>query len=364
MWEAPLKLVDCDIHNNVPALEALFPYLSEHWVEYGTESAFRGPVEAAYPKNAPTTVAPMWRDGAAAPGTSLELLRSQLLDPLDVGCGILNCTYGVDSIRNPDTACQMASAVNEWQVAEWLDPEPRLRASIVVTPQLPAMAAKEIERAGRDRRFVQVLLPVRSALPYGNRNFHPLFEAAERTGLAVALHFGGAPGGPPTSSGWTSHYLEDYVGMAQVFQTQVLSMIGEGVFDRFPDLRVVCVEGGFTWLPALLWRIDKVWKGLRRDVPWVRRPPSEYVAEHFRFTTQPLDLPPSPEQVAEVLGAVDAERLLLFSTDYPHWHFDSLENAVPAALPAAARTAILAGNATAFYRLDGVTAGAEREEVH
>ncbi|HEX4216389.1 MAG TPA: amidohydrolase family protein [Candidatus Dormibacteraeota bacterium] len=359
-----MKLVDCDIHNTVPGLPALFPYLSEHWVEYGGESAFKGPVEAAYPGNAPTTVAPMWRNGAAPPGTSLELLRSQLLDPLDIGCGILNCSYGADSIRNPDTACQVAAAVNEWQVAEWLDPEPRLRASVVVPSQLPAMAAKEIERVGRDRRFVQVLLPVRSAAPYGNRNFHPIFEAAQRMGLAVALHFGGAPGGPPTSSGWTSHYLEDYVGMAQVFQTQLLSLIGEGVFDRFPDLRVVCVEGGFTWLPAMLWRIDKVWKGLRRDVPWVRRPPSEYVAEHIRFTTQPLDLPGSADQVGEVLGAMPAERLLLFSTDYPHWHFDGLDEAVPAALPAALRPAVLAGNATAFYRLDVAMTQGDREEAH
>ena len=123
---------------------------------------------------------------------------------------------------------------------------------------------------------------------------------------------------------------------------------------------MVCVEGGFTWLPALLWRIDKVWKGLRRDVPWVRRLPSEYVAEHIRFTTQPLDLPDSVEETAARVGAMEAERLLMFSTDYPHWHFDGLDEAVPAALLAG-----LAGGAgrtaAAFYRLGGAVTEGDRE---
>lgn len=346
-----MNLVDCDIHNAVPNVEALFPYLARHWVQYCRESAFRGPVDTAYPPHAPTSVAPIWRTEDAAVGTSVAAVRRQLLDPLAIDCGILTCAYSIDSIHHPDTAVQMAAAVNDWQVAEWLDPEPRLRASLVVPSRQPEMAAREIDRLGGDRRFVQVLLPVRSAMPYGNRNYHPIFEAAERNGLAIGLHFGGAPGNPPTSSGWPSFYLEDYAGMAQVFQTQLLSMIAEGVFDRFPGTRVACIEGGFTWLPAMLWRVDKVWKGLRRDVPWVRRPPSEYVVEHVRFTTQPLDAPPGSEQLADVIADMGADQLLLFATDYPHWHFDELDQAIPEALPERLRPAVLAGNARAFYGL-------------
>jgi predicted TIM-barrel fold metal-dependent hydrolase len=348
---AAVGLIDCDLHNTVPRIDALFPYMAAHWVDYCRESAFKGPVDTAYPAGAPTTVAPLWRDGGGLAGGSVARMREQLLDPLRVRLGILNCVYGVESIHNPDTAAQVASAVNDWQVAEWLDPEPRLLASIVVPSRHPEMAAQEIERCAGDRRFVQVLLPVRSAAPYGNRNYHPLFAAAERHGLPVALHFGGAPGNPPTSSGWPSFYFEEYAGMAQVFQSQVLSLIAEGVFDRFPNLRIVCAEGGFSWVPALLWRFDKVWKGLRRDVPWVRRLPSEYVAEHLRFTIRPLDLPPGADAFESVIEDLDSDQLLLFGSDYPHWHFDTLEEAIPGDLPAGVRQAVLVDNARAFYGL-------------
>ena len=38
--------------------------------------------------------------------------------------------------------------------------------------------------------------------------------------------------------------------MTQVFQAQVISLVAEGIFDQFPELRVVLIESGFTWLPA------------------------------------------------------------------------------------------------------------------
>lgn len=338
-------MIDCDVHDEVPGVEALFPYLSAHWLEYCRQSAFHGPVDTAYPPHAPTSVGPLWRDREPRPATSVEAVRDQLLDPLGVDLAVLNCTYAVESIHNPDTAAAIAAAVNDWQRVEWLDREPRLRASIVVPSQQPEMAAVEIDRVAPDGRFVQVVVPVRSAMPYGNRHFHPLFEAAARHRLVVALHFGGAPGNPPTGAGWPSYYLEDLVGMAQIFQTQLLSLISEGTFDRFPDLRVACVEGGFTWVPSLLWRLDKEWKGLRRDVPWVRRPPSEYIRERVRFTTQPLDAPPGDGALARLLGDTDLAPLLLFATDYPHWHFDTLDQAVPRELPAAR----LDTNAREFY---------------
>src|SRR5262249_56116022 len=103
---------------------------------------------------------------------------------------------------------------------------------------------------------VRVVCPVGPEAQDGHGRYLPIFEAAARHNLVVSLQFGGAPGNPPTGSGWPSYYIEEYVGMAQVFQTQVLNLVVEGVFDRFSNLRVALVEGGWTWLPSLMWRID------------------------------------------------------------------------------------------------------------
>jgi predicted TIM-barrel fold metal-dependent hydrolase len=245
----------------------------------------------------------------------------------------------------------MAAAVNDWLIAEWLEKEPRLRASLVVPTHVPEMAAREIDRVGGHPGFVQVLLPVRSEAPYGNRRYLPIFEAAVRNNLVVSLQFGGSPGNPPTGSGWPSYYIEEYVGMAQVFQTQVLSLIVEGVFDRFPELRLALVESGWTWLPSLMWRIDKDWKGLRREVPWNTQVPSAYIRERMRVSLQPMDGPDDPAKLLQMIDQLGSDDLLMFSTDYPHWHFDEPAQALPAGLRPTLRSKILRDNARAFYQL-------------
>ncbi|MBX6772169.1 MAG: amidohydrolase family protein [Chloroflexi bacterium] len=345
-------MIDCDIHNTPASVEVLFPYLAPHWREYISQSAFKGPVDTAYPPRAPVTVDPALRtpDGPP-PGTTLDTVRSQVLDRRGVEVGILTCAYAVESVHNPDAAAALARAINDWQIAEWLEPEPRLRASIVVASQQPAMAAQEVERVGGHPGFVQVFLPVRSRVLYGDRQYYPLYEAAVRHDLAIGIHFGGAPGNPPTPSGWPSYYLEEYVDMAAVFQSQLLSLIVEGVFDKFPTLRVVLIESGWSWLPGFLWRVDKEWKGLRREVPWNHQFPSEYVRQHVRFTWQPADLPSDPQQLAAVIAAMESEELLLFSSDYPHRHDEGEGEALLATLPTPLRLKITRENARAFYRL-------------
>ena len=67
-------------------------------------------------------------------------------------------------------------------------------------------------------------------------------------------HAFGSYGNPITGTGWPSFYLEDHVGPAQAMQANVVSMVTEGVFERFPTLKFVSVENGFGWIPSLMWR--------------------------------------------------------------------------------------------------------------
>ncbi len=350
--QVAVPTIDCDLHNEVPNIAALYPYLPVFWREHIEGTLFKGPVDKAYPPNAPTSRRPGSEppDGGP-PGSDLATLRAQALDSPGVEIGLLNCAYAVDGLRNPDAAIALARAANDWQIAEWLDKEPRLRASIVVPSQMPAEAAREIERVGAHPGFVQVSLPARSHHPYGNRLYHPLWEAIARHDLVGGIHFGGAPGNPPTPSGWPSTFFEEYIGMAQVVQTQVVSLISEGTFDQFPTLRVALIEGGWTWLPSFMWRFDKEWRNLRRLVPWVRRAPSAYIREHIRLTVQPLDAPPDAAHLRDILEQSGAGDLLMYGSDYPHRHRAAPEDVLLPLLGEEAARNIWAGNARAFYRL-------------
>jgi uncharacterized protein len=345
-------VIDCDVHNVVGPIATLEPYLDRHWREVIATSQFAGPTDQAHPPNLESSLRGDLEPVAGQPpGRTLQGLREQLLDRLDVQLAILGCDYGVESVRNPDAAAALATAVNDWQVREWLEPEPRLRAAIVVPSGQPAAAVAEIERRVDDPRFVAVYLPVRSAVPYGNRQWWPLWEVIARRGLVAELHFGGSTGVAPTASGWPSSWLEEYVDMPSAFASQLTSLVAEGTLDRFPELRISLIESGFGWLPAFLWRFDKGWRGLRREIPWTRRLPSAYVRDHVRVSLQPVDGPSDPAVLERVIDQLGSDRMLMFSTDYPHRHSAEELDAVPGGLGAALRERLLDTNAREHYRL-------------
>jgi uncharacterized protein len=345
------RAIDADVHCTVPSIRALFPYLSEYWIETVEQTGFKGATDTYYPSGSALSARPGSVPEGGPAGSSLDLLREQVLNAQDVEVAILNCAYAVDGIKNPYGAAAVASAVNDWLINEWLDKEPRLRASIVITPQYPDLAVKEIDRVGGHPGFVQIFLPGRSERPYGNRRYFPIFEAAVRHQLVAGIQFGGAPGTPPTASGWPTYYAEEVVGMSHIFQTQLTSLVSEGTFAEFPELRVTMVEGGWTWLPSLMWRLDKNWKGLRREIPWTTMAPSEYIREHVRFTTQPVDAPANRKLLRQIVDQLGSDDLLLYSTDYPHWHADDSDGTLPIDLTAERRRKIMSENARAWYRL-------------
>jgi predicted TIM-barrel fold metal-dependent hydrolase len=138
--------------------------------------------------------------------------------------------------------------------------------------------------------------------------------------------------------------------LPQIGQSNVVSLVFEGVFERFPDLKVAFVEYGFSWLLPLLWRMDREWKNFRYDTPWVKRPPAEYVREHLRFATQPMDEPDKVEDLWKLLELLGGEELLMFSSDYPHYDNDN-PRVTLAKLPEGTRERVAGENAFAFFGL-------------
>jgi predicted TIM-barrel fold metal-dependent hydrolase len=346
-----LAVIDCDIHNDVPGDETLYRYLPDRWRRYHEMIGLRGYYGTSYPRaNRNAARLDAWPPSGLLPGSDLEFMRSQLLDAWDLEYGILNCLRAAGRQQNLEYGAALARALNEWQIEAWLEPEPRLRASIVVPYDDGDLAAEEIDWASQHPGFVQALVTARTSEPLGRRKYWKLYEAAVRNDLPVGIHFGGTGGRPITGAGWPSHYIEDHAGMPQAFQAQVISLVCEGVFERFPDLKIVLIEGGFAWIPPMAWRLDRSWQRLREEVPYLKRPPSEYIAKHFWITTQPMEEPPRARYLDQLLEQLDANDRLLFSTDYPHWDFDAPDQAISTHLPRDLRRQILAENARILYR--------------
>lgn len=351
--EHPRKtaIIDTDVHILMPDSQTMLRFLPQKWHRHHKIVGSRVYVGSGYPR-----LHNMRRDAftpsGGQPGTELGFLQEQLLDEWEIDYGMLTPLMGAGGQLHLEYGAALAQAVNDWQAEDWVALEPRLRGSILVAYEDGDLAAQEIDRMGDHPKFVQVLLASRTRAPLGHRKYWKMYEAAERHDLPIAIHFGGRGGGPITGAGWPSHYIEDHIGASQAVQNQVASFVYEGIFERFPALKIVIIECGFAWLAPLMWRLDECWRRLGEEVPNVQRPPSEYIREHFWVSTQPVEEPPDPAYFEQLLEQIDMNDKVMFATDYPHWDFDAPNQALPAGLDVELRQAIMAENARNLYCLD------------
>ena len=353
-----LAIADCDIHPRPAGTgmggvsRTLFPYLSKRWQEhvqlYGVtynQPWQKGP---AYPKGQPqASRRDAWPPGDL-PGSSLEFMAAQHLDPNNVEFGLLNPLTSGQGARNLDLSAAITHATNEWQIAEWTSRDKRLRGSVVVPYEDPPAAAKEIALRAGDANFAQVLLLTRTAAPLGQRRYWPIYAAAAEARLPIGIHAFGYGGWPITAAGWGSYYIEEMVGHAQAQQAALASLILEGVFDRWPGLNVVLIEGGFAWAAAFAWRLDRHWARLRSELPDLQRKPSDYLRSNVWFTTQPVEEPEPRQHLAEAIEWIGWDRIL-FATDYPHWDFDDPAHALPLRMTEDQKRMLFRDNARAVF---------------
>ena len=351
-----LAIVDCDIHPAYRTPADLHPFLPARWREHMTtfgEHLRQGlSGQLAWPRMMASGMRVDAFPEQGPPGSDLALMRAQHLDPNGVEYGMLmQLSRGGMEERNLEFAAALSRAVNDWQLETFVKPEPRLRAGIVVPQEDAAFAVSEIERRADDARFVQILISPRSSDPLGHRRYWPIYAAAQAADRPIALHVQGFSGGhASTASGWPTYYMQEHYAASSGMQNTLTSLVFEGVFERFPRLKVVLIEGGFAWAPALCWRMDKHWERLRQETPHLKRPPSEYLRAQCWFTSQPIEEPENAAHLADVIGWLGWDRLM-FSTDYPHWDFDHPREVFKFPLTEAQKAMVFRDNAKALYGL-------------
>jgi uncharacterized protein len=351
-----MPIVDCDVHPMYERLEDLAPYLSASWWRHFEDRGVRTYARARDRYNHPNKTyrvdALPERGGAAGSDPDFTLATHVL--PFGIAAALLlpQQPYGVTAWGNPDAVYAFLAASNDYFRDAWVGHDDRYTLAVTISPHDPAAAAREVRRHAGQPGIVGIQLLLMDRM-MGDASFDPIYEAACETGLPVAVHQSGSEGCYYTSQavagGVPRSYGERHVVLTQVGGANLVDMIVSGTFERFPQLQVVMVEWGFSWLSPLLARMDLFWERDPGAAPLVKRRPSDYAREHFTFTTQPLDEVETRQERAALFGPEGLDKMLLFSSDYPHYDTDDPGFVIRSRIPAAIREAVCYGNAVRVF---------------
>jgi predicted TIM-barrel fold metal-dependent hydrolase len=354
----PVRIVDTDVHPT-PRAGELAPFIPEPFRSRLAQRAdgagspvYYDAPDFAHSMAMRTDTFPA--DGNFA-GSDPDLLFRQLI--LDAGSdiAILGPTNGSPG-QTEEEIHALAVATNLWQDRCWLDGvnnwHQRYRGSIVAAIEAPEPAAREIETWAGHEYFSQVLINAEPRPAWGDPRYDPVWAAAARHDIPVACHLGRGRYNelPMSPVGFMTYNHDLMVSYSMLAANQVMSLIFDGVFDRFPTLRIVFIEHAFNWILPLMWRMDAIYAAHGVPESGLRRKPSEYVKDNIWFTTQPLDYPEDKLELANALEWMEADKILLFSSDYPHWTFDDPQW-VAKHLPDRMRDAIMFQNGIDLFHL-------------
>lgn len=292
------------------------------------------------------------REGMKNPKARLVDMDSEGIDVAVLFGGGLGGT--IPALEDAALANELARARNTW-VAEYCAENPaRLKGTAVLPQQDPAAAVAELRRAVTDLGFVGVsLLPNLRDRHMGDPYFFPLYEEAERLNIPICVHmFLGRYGSEATGTLRVDKFFYSHLFGHTFEQMIALSVVlGEGVLDRFPNLRFVFLESGAGWLPYWFYRLDEHYEVLGNQVPELKTMPSKLLERgqlYFSCEADETELP----RVIEAIG----DDWIVFASDYSH--FDSrfpgasepiVENKL---ISDASKRKILNDNARRLYSLD------------
>jgi uncharacterized protein len=323
-------IVDCDVHPMVDDLGKVLPYMSGGWRRFFEVRGIRAHARArdryAHPNVTyrADSISPV-KGGPA--GSDIEHTMASHIAPFNIQSALLlpQQPYGVTAWGDADAAGAFYAASNDYFHDSWVAFDERITMAVTVSPHDPEAAAAEIRRFAGQPGVVAVALLLMDEM-LGSRTLDPIYEAAVECELPVAVHQSGSEGcyygSQAVAGGSPRSYGERHVVLTQVGAANLVDVLVNGTLEKFPELRFVMVEWGFSWLSSLLPRMDHLWLADPEAARKLRKLPSEYVAQSFTFTTQPLDETDSPSELTALMETPGLGEVLLFSSDYPHYDAD------------------------------------------
>lgn len=285
--------------------------------------------------------------------------RLRDMDEADIDVGVMFASQSDNfcMLREVGFEHALQEAYHRYMSVFCAESDGRLRwLSNAVMRDIPATISDLTYWAERDDNYAGVFLP--RLFPDGrlldSPDLHPLWERSQDLDLPIWNH--GDPNHPPLQPGYAAldntnfarQVLKGWGGM-----TALGALIGGGVFDLFPKLRVGFFENGAGWMPWFIEKLDDSYPPGSSATPHLKRKPSEIVAEGQVFCsvdTSEIEL----GHCVDRLG----EHIWLFTTDYPHsrnpWPDGVPQITERADLSESAKIAMLGANAKRFLpRLAG-----------
>lgn len=275
----------------------------------------------------------MRRKNFAATGSFLAEDRPRALDLLGFSSQLVFNTFHNRRLHDwehggdLDLAYGTARAHNRGMV-EFCSVDERLLASCYVPlVDLDRAAAMADEAIGMGA----AALLVASGCPPGHSPSHvgldPVWARAQEAGIPIVFHVGGTgdlidpayfrnglPVPPDFHGGEENFRSVDYMGIPGPPAQTLATMLFDGVFERFPELRVGVIEQGAIWVPSWIRQMESAFEAFHRHeerLQGLSLRPAEYVRRQLRFTPYPT------EDVGWIVDQAGPE-VVLFSSDYPH----------------------------------------------
>ena len=277
----------------------------------------------------------------------------EALDAGGMAMTVLYPTLGLfmTFLRDPEWAVVLCRAYNTMLHRELVSQTDRIKGVALLPPHDPPAAAAELRRAVTELGFVGGMLPADGYHLLGHARFDVVYAEAERLGTALAAHASGTDastlGPEPFPKFIQAHTVSHMFGIMRQFTSTMF----EGVFARFPRLRMAFLEAGVGWLPYFVQRMDEEFeKRGHVEAKALTKKPSEYVRSgnlYFSCEADEVLLP----QAIEYLGAEQ----IMYASDFPHWDHSyptSLKELVDREdVSDAHKQLIFSANPRRFYRL-------------
>jgi uncharacterized protein len=254
-----------------------------------------------------------------------EQMRTEL-NQLDIDLGLLfpDHLLKLPVLTQTEYASAIARAYNRWLVDTWTSQKDGLLGCIVACTHDPEDAAREIAKYADHPDMVAVYLPCAGLDPlWGNPKYHPIFEAAQHYDLPVLLHSATVthPVFPFNNHGFDTELARHTTSHTFPIMVNLIDMVTRGTFTRFPRLKVAASEAGISFMPFLMYRLDKEYMGRRKDVPFLKERPSHYLKQ-VNVCTQPIEEPDDLNDLVKIVELYEGEDTTMFASDWPHFDFD------------------------------------------